>query len=81
MERAAAFVNSVRNAFIKDGFRSRRRSDGPRIETIVKHIEANRDELLVIGFATTKSERLYLGRHPKSIRCLCSVLIVRGARI
>jgi nucleotide-binding universal stress UspA family protein len=84
MERAAAFVNSVRNAFIKDGFLVVTQVQMDHIiETIVKHIEANRDELLVIGSRDlTKSERLYLGSVSESLlrHAPCSVLIVRGAR-
>ncbi|MEK6787241.1 MAG: universal stress protein, partial [Nitrospirota bacterium] len=84
MERAAAFVNSVRNAFIKDGFQVVTQIQMDHvIETIVKHIEANRDELLVIGSRDlTKSERLYLGSVSESLlrHAPCSVLIVRGAR-
>ncbi len=84
MERAAALVNSVRNAFIKDGFLVVTQVQMDHvIETIVKHIEANRDELLVIGSRDlTKSERLYLGSVSESLlrHAPCSVLIVRGAR-
>ncbi|TKB70588.1 MAG: universal stress protein [Nitrospira sp.] len=84
MERAAALVNNVRNAFIKDGFLVVTQVQIDHvIETIVKHIEANRDELLVIGSRDlTKSERLYLGSVSESLlrHAPCSVLIVRGAR-
>ena len=84
MERAAALVNSVRDAFIKDGFLVVTQVQMDHvIETIVKHIEANRDELLVIGSRDlTKSERLYLGSVSESLlrHAPCSVLIVRGAR-
>ena len=84
MERAAVLVNSVRNAFIKDGFLVVTQVQMDHvIETIVKHIEANRDELLVIGSRDlTKSERLYLGSVSESLlrHAPCSVLIVRGAR-
>jgi nucleotide-binding universal stress UspA family protein len=82
--RAAALVNSVRNAFIKEGFLVVTQIQMDHvIETIVKHIEANRDELLVIGSRDlTKSERLYLGSVSESLlrHAPCSVLIVRGAR-
>lgn len=82
MERATAFVNSVRNTFIKDGFLVVTKVQMDHvIETIVKHIEANRDELLVIGSRDlTKSERLYLGSVSESLlrHAPCSVLIVRG---
>ncbi len=84
MERAAAFVNSVRNAFIKDGFLVVTQVQMDHvIETIVKHVETNRDELLVIGSRDlTKSERLYLGSVSESLlrHAPCSVLIVRGTR-
>ncbi len=84
MERAVSLVNSVRNAFIKDGFLVVTQVQMDHvIETIVKHIEANRDELLVIGSRDlTKSERLYLGSVSESLlrHAPCSVLIVRGAR-
>lgn len=84
MELAAAFVNSIRNAFIKDGFLVVTKVQMDHvIDTIVKHVEANRDELLVIGSRDlTKSERLYLGSVSESLlrHAPCSVLIVRGAR-
>jgi nucleotide-binding universal stress UspA family protein len=84
MERATALVNSVRNTFIKDGFLVVTQVQMNHvIETIVKHIEANRDELLVIGSRDlTKTERLYLGSVSESLlrHAPCSVLIVRGAR-
>ena len=84
MERATAFVNSVRNAFIKDGFQVVTQVQMDHvIEAIVKHIEATRDELLVIGSRDlTKSERLHLGSVSESLlrHAPCSVLIVRGAR-
>jgi nucleotide-binding universal stress UspA family protein len=84
MERANALVDSIRNAFIKDGFLVVTQIQMDHvIETIVKHIEANRDELLVIGSRDlTKSERLHLGSVSESLlrHAPCSVLIVRGAR-
>ena len=84
MEQATAFVNSVRNAFIKDGFQVVTQVQMDHvIEAIVKHIEATRDELLVIGSRDlTKSERLHLGSVSESLlrHAPCSVLIVRGAR-
>ena len=85
MEQAATLVNSVRNTFIKDGFLVVTQVQMNHvIETIVKHIEANRDDLLVIGSRDlTKSERLYLGSVSESLlrHAPCSVLIVRGARV
>ncbi|MBX3334692.1 MAG: universal stress protein, partial [Nitrospira sp.] len=53
------------------------------IDTIVKHVETNHDQLLVIGARElTKSERLHLGSVSESLlrHAPCSVLIVRGAR-
>ncbi len=84
MERATKLVNALRDEFIKDGFSvvTQVHMDHA-INTIVRHIEANRDELLVIGSRDlTKSERLYLGSVSESLlrHAPCSVLIVRGAR-
>ncbi len=85
MERATALVNSLRDDFIKDGFPVVMQIQMNHvIDTIVKHIEANRDELLVIGARDlTKSERLHLGSVSESLlrHAPCSVLIVRGARV
>ena len=56
---------------------------GHVIETIVNHVGANHDELLVIGSRNlTKSERLHLGSVSESLlrHAPCSVLIVRGTR-
>ncbi|MCE9535695.1 MAG: universal stress protein [Nitrospirae bacterium] len=53
------------------------------IDTIVKQVEANRADLLVIGSRDlTKSERLHLGSVSESLlrHAPCSVLIVRGTR-
>jgi nucleotide-binding universal stress UspA family protein len=84
MDRATAFVNALRNDFIKGGFSVVTQVEmGHVIETIVKHVEANRDELLVIGARDlSKSERLHLGSVSESLlrHAPCSVLIVRGAR-
>lgn len=84
MERATALVNSLREEFIKDGCSVMTQVQMNHvIDTIVKHIEANRDELLVIGSRDlTKSERLYLGSVSESLlrHAPCSVLIVRGIR-
>lgn len=83
LERATAFVNSLRNEFIKDGFPVVTQVQmGHVIDTIVKHVEADRDELLVIGARDlTKSERLHFGSVSESLlrHAPCSVLIVRGA--
>ncbi|OQW32819.1 MAG: hypothetical protein A4E19_05540 [Nitrospira sp. SG-bin1] len=84
MERATTLVNGLRNDFIKEGFSVVTQVEmGHVVETIVKHVEANRDELLVIGSRDlSKSERLYLGSVSESVlrHVPCSVLIVRGAR-
>ncbi len=84
MERATTFVNGLRNEFIKDGFPVVTEIQmGHVIDTIVKHVEANRDELLVIGSRDlTKSERLHLGSVSESLlrHAPCSVLIVRDTR-
>lgn len=84
IDRATAFVNGLRDDFIKEGFPVVTQVQiGHVIETIVKHVETNRDELLVIGSRDlSKSERLYLGSVSESLlrHAPCSVLIVRGAR-
>ncbi len=82
MDRATAFVNSMRDEFIKDGFlvETQVRMNHV-IETIVRHVEANREELLVIGARNlTKSERLRLGSISESLlrHAPCSVLTVRS---
>ena len=84
MERAATLVNTLRDEFIKGGFSvvTQVRMDHV-IDTIVKYVEADHDQLLVIGSRDlTKSERLYLGSVSESLlrHAPCSVLIVRGAR-
>jgi nucleotide-binding universal stress UspA family protein len=53
------------------------------IDTIVKHVEAEHDDLLVFGSRElTKTERLHLGSVSETLlrHAPCSVLIVRGAR-
>ena len=53
------------------------------IDTIVKQVEADRSDLLVIGSRDlTKSERLHLGSVSETLlrHAPCSVLIVRGVR-
>lgn len=84
MERATAFVNGLRNDFIKEGVPVVTQVQmGHVIDIIVKSVEADRDELLVIGTrGLTKNERLYLGSVSESLlrHAPCSVLIVRGAR-
>lgn len=84
IERATRLVNTLRDEFIKDGFSAVTQIHMDHvIDTIVKHIEASHDQLLVIGSRDlTKSERLYLGSVSESLlrHAPCSVLIVRGAR-
>jgi nucleotide-binding universal stress UspA family protein len=84
MERATALVNGLRDNFIKEGYSVVTQIQMNHvIDTIVKYIEANHDQLLVIGARDlTKSERLHLGSVSESLlrHAPCSVLIVRGAR-
>lgn len=84
MERATALVNALRDDFIKEGYSVVTQIQMNHvIDTIVKYIEANHDQLLVIGARDlTKSERLHLGSVSESLlrHAPCSVLIVRGAR-
>ena len=84
MERATTLVNGLRDEFIKDGFPlATQVRMGHVIETIIKHVEANRDELLVVGSRRSdQDERLYLGSVSDSLlrHAPCSVLIVRGTR-
>jgi nucleotide-binding universal stress UspA family protein len=85
MERATALVNALRDDFIKDGFPVVTQVQMNHvIDSIVKHVEANHDQLLVIGSRDlTRSERLHLGSVSESLlrHAPCSVLIVRGARV
>ena len=84
MERATTLVNALRDEFIKDGFPVVTQVQMNHvIDTIVKSVAANHDQLLVIGSRDlTKSERLHLGSVSESLlrHAPCSVLIVRGAR-
>jgi nucleotide-binding universal stress UspA family protein len=84
VERATRFVTTLRDEFLKDGYAvdTDVRMDHV-IDTIVKHLEADHADLLVIGSRDlTKSERLHLGSVSESLlrHTPCSVLIVRGAR-
>jgi len=85
MDRALTLVNALREDFIKDGYPVVTQVlMNHVIDTIVKYVEANHDELLVIGSRDlTKSERLHLGSVSESLlrHAPCSVLIVRGARV
>ncbi|MDF0650521.1 MAG: hypothetical protein CV081_06405 [Nitrospira sp. LK265] len=82
IDRATALVYGLRDEFIKEGYSvTTQVRIGHVVETIVKDVEANRDELLVIGSRDlTKNERLYLGSVSESLlrHAPCSVLIVRG---
>jgi nucleotide-binding universal stress UspA family protein len=84
LERATAFVNALRNDFIKEGFSVVTQvQTGHVVNTIVKCVEADRDELLVIGSRDlTKGERLRLGSVSDSLlrHAPCSVLIARSTR-
>jgi len=84
MDRAIALVNGLRQDFIKDGHSVITQVNMDHvIDTIVKQVQADHSDLLVIGSRDlTKSERLHLGSVSE---CLlkyapCSVLVVRGAR-
>lgn len=84
MERTASLVTALRDEFIKDGIPVTTKIQMNHvIDTIVKQVEADHDDLLVIGSRElTKSERLHLGSVSESLlrHAPCSVLIVRGAR-
>ena len=84
IERTTTLVNSMRDDFIKEGQSVTTAVQmGHVIDTIVKHLEADHADLLVVGSRTlTKSERLHLGSVSESLlrHAPCSVLIVRGTR-
>ena len=84
IERTTRLVNSMRDDFIKEGQRATTAVQVDHvIETIVKHVEVDRTDLLVIGSRPlTKSERLHLGSVSESLlrHAPCSVLVGRGAR-
>ncbi len=83
LERATKLVNGLRNDFIKEGFPVVTQVQMNHvIDTILKHVEAEHDHLLVMGARNpTKSERLYLGSVSETLLkyAPCSVLVVRGA--
>lgn len=85
MERAATLVNTMRDEFMKGGFSVVTQVQmGHVIDTIVKYVETDHAQLLVMGSRNLmKSERLYLGSVSESLlrHASCSVLIVRGARV
>lgn len=84
MERTTRLVNSVRDEFIKEGRTATTMVHMDHvIDTIIKHVEADHADLLVVGSRRlTKSERLHLGSVSESLlrHAPCSVLVVRGAR-
>ena len=84
MERATSLVNALRDDFIKAGYTVTTKVQMDHvIDTIVKHVEADRSDLLVVGSRSmTKTERLHLGSASESLlrHAPCSILIVRGSR-
>jgi len=84
MDQATSLVNAMRDDFIKDGYPAVTHVRMNHvIDTIVKHVEAEHDDLLVFGSRElTKTERLHLGSVSETLlrHAPCSVLIVRGAR-
>lgn len=83
MERATRVVNALRDEFLKEGFPVVTQVQMDHvIDTIVKYVETNHDQLLVVGSRNlTKSEQRHLGSVSESLlrHAPCSVLIVRGA--
>jgi nucleotide-binding universal stress UspA family protein len=84
LDRTTSFVEALRDDFIKEGYpvTTQVKMDHV-IDTIVKQVEADHADLLVIGSrALTKSERLHLGSVSESLlrHAPCSVLTVRGVR-
>lgn len=84
IERATRLVNSFRDDFLAEGQAATTKVHVDHvIETIIKHVEAEHADLLVVGSRQlTKSERLHLGSVSESLlrHAPCSVLIVRGTR-
>jgi nucleotide-binding universal stress UspA family protein len=84
VERATRLVTALRDEFLKEGYAVDTDVQMDHvIDTIVKHVEADHADLLVIGSRDlTKSERLHLGSVSESLlrHAPCSVLIVRGWR-
>ena len=84
MDRATSLVNALRDDFIKDGYPTVPHVRMNHvIDTIVKHVETEHDDLLVFGSRElTKTERLHLGSVSETLlrHAPCSVLIVRGTR-
>ena len=84
VERITRLVTALRDEFLKEGYAVDTDVQmGHVIDTIVKQVEADHADLLVIGSRDlTKSERLHLGSVSESLlrHAPCSVLIVRGWR-
>lgn len=84
IERATKLVTTLRGEFLKEGYAVDTDVQMDHIiDTIVKRVEADHTDLLVIGSRDlTKSERLHLGSVSESLlrHAPCSVLIVRGTR-
>ena len=84
IERATRLVNSFRDDFIQDGRTATTKVQMDHvIDTIIKHVEADHADLLVVGSRRlSKSERLHLGSVSESLlrHAPCSVLIARGTR-
>ena len=84
IERMTRLVNSFRGDFIKDGRTATTKAQvGHVIDTIIKHVEADHADLLVVGSRRlTKSEQLHLGSVSESLlrHAPCSVLIARDTR-
>ena len=84
LERATRLVTSFRDEFLQEGYAAITDVQMDHIiDTIVKHVETDHADLLVIGSRElTKSERLHLGSVSESLlrHAPCSVLIVRGRR-
>jgi nucleotide-binding universal stress UspA family protein len=84
IERTTRLVHSFRDDFIAEGRTATTQVHVNHvIDTIVKNVEADRADLLVVGSRRlTKSERFHLGSVSESLlrHAPCSVLIVRGAR-
>jgi nucleotide-binding universal stress UspA family protein len=81
MERTSRMISTLRDEFIKEGWTAATKVQMDHvIDSIVKHVEADSTDLLVVGSRRlTKSERLHLGSVSESLlrHAPCSVLIVR----
>ena len=83
IEQSTRLVNSMRDEFIKEGLTAITKVPmGHIIETIIKAVESDRSNVLVVGSRRmTKSERLHLGSVSETLlrHAPCSVLIGRPA--